>query len=109
MGTGTQELTAILDLVLTLVGIAKDVEADGKIDITDLAFVMRAIPKIDPAFKNMSQAPVELKDLDAKEAAELVSYTAANLVVKDEHAKAIVTQGLKVLQEMYSLYKAVHG
>jgi hypothetical protein len=71
---GVENSKQVLDLIFSLGGAVKTSLADGKFDLMDIANFISIFPKLEPALKDISHVPHELKDLDADEAKELQEY-----------------------------------
>lgn len=104
---GVKELKEALSFVMAAVDAGCKISGDGKVDMSDLQYLLALIPKIEPAFSGLSEVPSELSDLSTEEAAELVAFIMAGLVIDDAKAKDVVEKGLKVLVAGYELVKAV--
>lgn len=85
---GTEKLEALLTDLKELVVVAKKIEADGKVDATDLATVITLLPKLPGMIsdiKAVAEAVAEAKDLEVSEIVTLVQKI-ASLVKEVEQA-----------------------
>lgn len=103
----TKELNDVIDFALAAVKVFYAAEADGKIDLNDLALLFPLIPSAQAALSGADQIPAELKDLDPTEAAELVARVMAGFTVSDPKARQIIDASLKFALDGFSLYKAI--
>lgn len=108
---GTEALTATLDLGLDVIKLGVDIAADKKVDLADVGRVMGAAPVLIGETMAVAQKggelALELKDLDAEEAAACVAHVVAKLAVGDEHAKRIVDKAFKAAFAVYDLGREV--
>ena len=78
MTVGIKETKEVVLLGLTLAKCIADVAKDGSFSVGDVGFILKLVPKVAPAVKDVNQVPSELKDLDGAELDELLK------VVSDE-------------------------
>lgn len=104
---GTQEFKDLIDLALALVEAGLEVSADKKIDVTDLAAIMKVIPLVGPAVEHIGDIPSELGDLDADEAGELVAHVMGRLAIDNAKAALVVNKSLKTILAVFELFKAI--
>lgn len=69
---GIGQTKDVLELVLKAVKVLKECNADGKFDLADLPKAMAVIPNVFMALKGAAEVSIELKELDAQEAQELI-------------------------------------
>jgi hypothetical protein len=72
---GTEKIEAIVNDIKDLVIVGKLVKEDGKIDTTDIVHLIAILPKLPKYisdFKAIGEAFEEGKDIDVKEAVELI-------------------------------------
>lgn len=104
---GVKELKEILDFGLAMVEMGVKASADKKIDLNDLQLLLTVVPTVGPAFEGLDQAKLEIGNLSAEEAAELVAHAMAKLAVEDAKARAIVEAALKAAAANYALFVAI--
>lgn len=103
----TKELVA---LIAVLAKAFKEANADGKVDVTDIAQLITIIPAIGPALEGVGTIPEELKDLDEAEINELVEQV--KLIVgdlADEKYVDVVARALKAGGEIFQIVKILKG
>lgn len=95
---GVKESKEVLDLGFAVGQALKNAKADGKVDVADLVYLLPAIQVAGPAMSNLALVPKELGELDAADAAELMSHASVKVagLVDDEHKKKVVNAALKV-------------
>lgn len=101
---GIAETKEALNLALGIVKGTGAVLADKKVDLNDLAEVLKLLPLIQPAFDKIDQVPKEMGDLSAEESAELVAHVMTNLAVTDAKAKIYIGYGLKMVHKAYLIF-----
>lgn len=72
---GTEKIEKLLGSVKELMIVGKKVKEDGKVDVTDVAYVIALLPKIPSFFedfKAVGEAFEEGKDMDVSEAVALI-------------------------------------
>ena len=82
MSLGTEKIEAILDNVKVLVIAGKQIKADGKVDLSDLPYVIALLPKLGKFiedFKAVGEAFEEGKDIDIAEAVSLIQKIHAKI------------------------------
>lgn len=86
---GVKETKDLFDLGFGIAQAGKEVLADGKVNLADLASVIPLFPKIAPAVDGVDQVPNELGELDEADEAELLAYAKLKLptVVDDAALK----------------------
>jgi hypothetical protein len=82
---------------------------DGKISIGDALNFISPATKTPAAFSGIDKVPAELADLTAEEQQELIITVQSELEVTDEKAKAIVTESLKTIVQLYNLVAVIKG
>lgn len=102
----TKEVLKLIISGYKVYGLAK---ADGKIDLSDLGFLMTMLPHLQPAFDDASKIPTEVKDLDAAEAQELATFIVTELGVVEGQTAEIINASLGLLVSGYKLYAAIKG
>ena len=107
---GIQETKDLLKFVVTL-GMAVDkIKADGKVDITDIQFLMAPLTQAGKAFEGVKHVKAQLKDLSAEEAKELVEFAQKHLELSDEKLEHTIETALKLGLDLFSyveLFKSI--
>ncbi len=95
---GVKESKEVLALGFALGGALKSAKKDGKIDVSDIVYLLPAIQASSAALADLSLVPKELGELDVAEAVELLNYAKGEVdgLVDDEQAKKVVNAALKV-------------
>lgn len=96
-----KETKELLDLALAGVDCGQNVAADGKVDLNDLAHVLKLVPYVQPGIDKINEVPKELGDLDAQEAADIIAHVSGKLNVTDAKGKIYVAYGLKIIHKAY--------
>lgn len=105
---GIESLKSVLKLGLALGnGIGKAME-DGKVDLTDIVYLMGALQAAPAAFLAVDKVQAEAKDLDASEMAELVAYAKAEFDLADDELEKKIEKSLEaglVIYQAVMLWK----
>lgn len=101
--TGIKETTDVVDFVIQIVNAVIKSKADGKVDSSDVGYLMAALMKAGPAFAGMSAIPAELKDLSEAELAALIASVEAGVTIGDE-SQEIIACALAVSHQLFKLY-----
>lgn len=102
-----QESKEVLSLVVALYKAGSKSLADGKLDLSDAANLLALLPKVGPAFADLSKIPLELKDLDAQDAADLVAHVASELGQDNAKAAQVASAGLKLVFDVVDFVKVL--
>lgn len=102
-----KETTEMLDFAMALVKAGADAEADGKIDLNDVALLFPLFPAAQAAFQGVGQIPSELASMSDEDAAQLIAHVMSGLAVSDPKARQVIDASLKFLSSGYDLYKAI--
>lgn len=98
-----------IDFVAAIYGLEKQVMADGKINITDLGYLMSVIPVLSSPsskgiFKNLPEA---LGKLSQQEIIDVLAYLATKFAVKELRSQRILSEATLMLAHAYQLSKAL--
>jgi hypothetical protein len=104
-----QNTKELVKLVVSGYKVYGQAKADGKIDLKDLGLLLALLPDIEAAFKDVSEIPAEVKDLDATEAAELGQFIVSELGALPEKTAAIINESLQVIIHAYKLVIVIRG
>lgn len=100
---GIEKSKQLLMLGFGMGGTVKKSLADGKIDITDVQYLVPLLPQFLPLVEDFDQIPKEFSDIDELEVKELLAFSASHLggLVESEklaaQVKASFELGLAVL------------
>lgn len=97
----------LLLLLVDVVKAAQDVAKDGKVDLTDLAAIIRVIPNFGPALAGIGEVPGEIADIDSAEITELLSAVTGKLSFEDAKTQLVVEKALKAVAALGDLSLAV--
>jgi len=104
---GIKETKEMVDLILEGISVGVKASEDGKVTLDDATLLLGLVPKLGPALKDADQIPKELADLDAAEAAELVTHVTTNLAVTNQKAKDLINDALGLAYSAYKLIKTL--
>ena len=99
--SGINETKELLKFVIELGTAVDKAKADGKIDITDIQFLIAPLASANAAFAGVDQVKVELKDMTAEEAAELVAFATSELKLSNEKVEVVIETALKLALDLY--------
>src|SRR3954462_461685 len=89
-----KELIEVVDFGLDIVQLGIDIGKDKKVDMSDLARVLKKAPTLIgegvAAVQRFGDIPLELKDLTEEESAEIVAHVMAKLSIESDKAKKII-------------------
>lgn len=94
---GISGIKAVLSFPLSIHMGYDKAQADGKIDVTDVGYLMDPVMKLVPAVQNSKQALEEIKDLDDSERAELNSWAKSEYDIKDDALEEKIEASIDVL------------
>jgi uncharacterized NAD-dependent epimerase/dehydratase family protein len=107
---GIQETKDLLKFVVSL-GMAVDkIKADGKVDITDIQFLMSPLTQAGKAFEGVKHVKSQLKDLSAEEAKELVEFAENQLDLSNDKLEHTIETALKLGLDIFNyveLFKSI--
>lgn len=106
---GIDATEQVVDAAIAVEQAAKQVLADGKVDLSDAGAVLALLPQILPALESIGKVLPELKDLSADEAAQLGAHVLAKLGIQDARTALIVEKAVKFAVAGYDLVVAVKG
>lgn len=104
---GVQNLEEALDLALTSVEVGRQIAGDGKVSLPELLLLLKLVPKVGPALKDLDKVPSELQDLSAEEALALSAMVVAKLKLPADKAGPVLEKGLKAIAAVYDLAVAI--
>lgn len=114
---GIDNLKKVIDLGIELEKVGVHVAQNGKDWAKDMKDLFDHVPslffQVQALVAGGSQIPLELKDLDSSEAAELFAYVSEKLTVDGEKAQRIVGASIKLVGDMVvdgmNLFKAIQA
>ena len=105
--TDIKDIKEALKLGFALIGVIKESkENDGKIGIDDIGNLFKLFPLVNPAIDGADTIVLEIKDMDAAEAKELMVFASAELGGKLADAE-LVNKIEKSLKAVVALFEAV--
>lgn len=96
MEQGTQALKDVLALPLSLHMAVDKAQADGKIDLQDVAFLLDPAMKVGAFIAGLSKVPGELADLSDAERADVHAWAKSTYDLADDKVEAMVESALGV-------------
>ncbi len=107
---GIQETKDLLKFVVSL-GMAVDkIKADGKVDITDIQFLMSPLTQASKAFEGVKHVKAQLKDLSSEEVKELVEFAENQLDLSNDKLEHTIETALKLGLDIFNyveLFKSI--
>lgn len=91
---GLDNIKKVLGFSFALAKAVDLAKADGKIDYTDVQFLLAPAMKIIDAVSGAKQALAEIKDLSVEERAELDAYIKAEFDIGDDVLEVKIEKGL---------------
>lgn len=96
----TQQIKDVLAFPLGLHMAYDKAQADGKLDVADIAFLVDPLVKLPAAVTGAGLALEQLKDLDESERKDVLDWAKASYDISDDVLEAKVESGLALVLEL---------
>lgn len=103
---GTPQTDEVIAAIAEGIKSYKAAAADGKIDWSDLGYIMPIMIKLGPAVQNIQMVLPELKDLDSAEAVALIAKISGMASESSDKVKAVLEGLILVTQGAFKIVGA---
>jgi len=100
---GTTNVIEVIDLGMSIISGLKGAQADGKIDMNDISFLIPAFMALSPALQDINQVWLEVKDIQGAELDGIKNH----IITKWSAIPGISTKWIRFVEAAFKIAEGV--